>query len=215
VGPTPPPNGPYLPPSGLPGHPGPAGYPVPPPKPGLSLGAFLGILLAFAVLVLGAGLAVMTVLFLRERDQKEAAAAAAAGHATDDDGKEGSSKDTRSELPSVTRHVPNHSLRVLEGCSDANLATISSVLADAIDEGAPEYNEGKFVACYRTYVGAALDLEQRLPKTCAGPSKALANGRQTARGLDHASEQAWAMRDAFDGLLDVIARSRQSGGANL
>ena len=30
------------------------------------------------------------------------------------------------------------------------------------------------------------------------------------------SEQAWAMRDAFDGLLDVVARSLQSGvGAGL
>jgi hypothetical protein len=190
-------------------------YPQRPQKPGLSLGAFLGILLGLGVLVLGVGFAVMTVLFVRERQQREEAALAAAGRASEHESQDTPTTGTRADLPSVTRHVPTHSLRLLEGCSDANLGTISSVLSDAIDEGAPEYNDGKFVDCYRTYVGAAKDLERRLPKTCLGPVRALASGRQTATQLDHASEQAWAMRDAFDGLLDVIARSRQGGGSNL
>jgi hypothetical protein len=148
------------------------------------------------------------VLFLRERDRAEAAARAASDRSADD---EQVTPSEHTDLPTVTRHVPNHSVRVLEGCSDANLATISSVLGDAIDQGAPKYNDGKFIDCYRTYVGAALELERGLPKTCGGPSRALASGRQTARSLSHASEQAWAMRDAFDGLLDVIGRSRQGG----
>ncbi len=179
-----------------------------PRRPGLSLGAFLGVLLGAWVLALGAGLVVVMVLFLRERDRAEAAARAASDRSADD---EQVTPSEHTDLPTVTRHVPNHSVRVLEGCSDANLATISSVLGDAIDQGAPKYNDGKFIDCYRTYVGAALELERGLPKTCGGPSRALASGRQTARSLSHASEQAWAMRDAFDGLLDVIGRSRQGG----
>jgi hypothetical protein len=90
--------------------------------------------------------------------------------------------------------------------------TIADVLASAIEEGAPQYNGGNFAGCYETYVGAALNLERRLPKTCAGPVRALADGRATARGFDQVSEQAWAMRDAFDGLLEVVARSLQLGG---
>ena len=191
------------------------GYPVPPggpgKPPGLSLGAFLGIVFGCGVIVLGAALAVMIVIFLRQRGDPEIAAKVAAERAAEHEG----SKGPQPDLPAVTRHVPNHSLRVLEGCSDSNLATISSVISDAIDVGAPAYNEGKFADCYHTYVGAALDLEQRLPKTCSGPAKALANGRQTASGLTRPSDQAWAMRDAFDGLLDVILRSRQGGGTSL
>jgi hypothetical protein len=205
VGPIPPPQGSYPPPPG--------GYPVPPRRSGLSLGAFLGIIFGCAVFVLGAALATMIVLFLRQRGDTEIAARVAAERAAQH-GQE-SSKSPAPDLPSVTRHVPNHSLRVLEGCTDGNLSTISIVLADAIDVGAPAYNEGKFDDCYRTYVGAALDLEKQLPKTCAGPAKALANGRQTASGLTRSSDQAWAMRDAFDGLLEVIAKSRQGGGTSL
>jgi hypothetical protein len=180
----------------------------------LSLGAFLGIIFGCAVLVLGTGLVVMIIVFLRQRGDPQLEARAAAARAADH-GQESTNTEPQPDLPTVTRHVPNHSLRVLEGCTDANLTTIAGVLADAIDEGAPEYNEGKFVDCYRTYVGAAQTLEHRLPKTCGGPTRALASGRQTASELDHASDQAWAMRDAFDGLLDVIARSRQGGGTNL
>jgi hypothetical protein len=205
VGPPLPPQGSYPPPHG--------GYPVPPRRSGLSLGAFLGIVLGCAVVVLGAALVTMIVLFLRQRGDPELAARAAASRAAEH-GQE-SSNGPQPDLPTVTRHVPNHSLRVLEGCSEGNLASISTELGDAIDVGAPAYNEGRFDDCYRTYVGAALDLEKRLPKTCAGPSKALASGRQTANGLTRSSDQAWAMRDAFDGLLDVISRSRQGGGTSL
>jgi serine protease Do len=212
VAPTPTPQGQF--PAGPSRHGPLQGAPVA-PKRGLSLGSFFGILLGIAALGLALGLSLMTVLFIRERNRAEASARSVATRAPQEEGPPARGPEGRPDLPTVTRHVPNHSLRLLEGCTDENLATLSRAISDAIDQGAPEYNEGKFVECYRVYVGAALELERGLPKTCSGPTHALENGRHAASGLEHPSEQAWAMRDAFDGLLDVIGRSRQAGGASL
>jgi hypothetical protein len=195
-----------------------SGRPASGSKPGISLGAFLGILMACGVIVFGGLAVVMTVLFVRERRASElraaelAAAHGAAGtpaHASDT---ETSDRSPHADLPTISRHVPNHPLRLLEGCSPSNLATITDVLGDAIEQGAPLYNDGNFAGCYRTYVTAAVDLEQKMPATCSGPARALKSGRTTASNLDHVSAQAWAMRDAFDGLLEVVARSQQGGG---
>jgi len=188
-------------------------------KPGLSLGAFLAILFGAGVTMLAVALMVVTVLFVRERgraERREAELVAALRAASTIGSESGNAaaSNPRSELPTITRHVPNHSLRVLEGCSQVDLMTIAEVLANAIEVGAPLYNVGNFAGCYQTYVGAALELEHRMPKTCTGPVRALAEGRATARLSEHTSAQAWAMRDAFDGLLEVVARSVQNGGGS-
>ncbi len=117
---------------------------------------------------------------------------------------------TATSLPPVTRHVPSHPLAILDGCSDADLGTLMNGIEDAIEIGAPLYNGGNFAGCYHLYDGAAGDLERKLPPACAGPVQALENGRKRAASLGDASSQAWAMRDAFDGLIHVVER-RQSG----
>lgn len=109
-------------------------------------------------------------------------------------------------LPPVTRHVPNHPLSILDGCSDADLDALMNGIEDAIEIGAPLYNGGNFAGCYHLYDGAAGDLERKLPPSCAGPVQALENGRRHAESLSDASSQAWAMRDAFDGLIHVVER---------
>jgi hypothetical protein len=80
------------------------------------------------------------------------------------------------------------------------------ILTEAIDVGAPAYNQRHFAACYHAYEGAALNLEKRLPAACGGPKKAMREGRNRAAKLTDAAAQAWAMRDAFDGLIEVIGR---------
>jgi hypothetical protein len=191
--------------------------PLRPRPPGLSLGAFLGILLGCGVIMLGTALVIVTVLFVRERSRRERrdaellATHRVAATARNEAGN-ASASSPHADLPTITRHVPTHSLRLLEGCSQANLIAIADVLGNAIEEGAPLYNSGNFAGCYQAYVGSALDLEHRMPRTCAGPARALADGRATANGYERVSEKAWAMRDAFDGLLDVVARSLQVGG---
>ena len=57
----------------------------------------------------------------------------------------------------VKRAIPEHSLGILDGCSDADLKLIAQSIGDAIEVGAPLYNEGNFAACYHIYAGAAAD----------------------------------------------------------
>jgi hypothetical protein len=69
------------------------------------------------------------------------------------------------------------------------------------------YNEGKLSACYQIYEGAAADITQRLSAACRGPKQALSAGRTHAAKLAEPGEQAWAMRDSFDGMLELLARA--------
>lgn len=101
------------------------------------------------------------------------------------------------------RSVPRHEASLLEGCKPAELATVVSAIKRAISVGAPLYNEGNHDACFRIYQGTALDLDRRLTG-CAGPRRALLEGVRRAEALSDPSDRAWAMRDAFDGVLAVI-----------
>jgi serine protease Do len=105
------------------------------------------------------------------------------------------------------RQIPHLELSALNGCSEADKALIAKTLQGAIEVGAPLYNEGKLAACYQIYEGAAADITQRLPVTCRGPKLALSEGRTRAAKLAEPSDQAWAMRDSFDGVLELLARA--------
>ncbi len=109
-------------------------------------------------------------------------------------------------FPAVHRDVPHHDVKLLAGCTNHDLEQAAHIVAEAIEVGAPVYNERHFAACYHIYEGAALDVEKRLPAACVGPKHAMHDGRTRAEKLDDPSAQAWAMRDAFDGLLEVIMR---------
>jgi hypothetical protein len=115
-------------------------------------------------------------------------------------------EDPHSDLPSVPRHIPHHELTLLQGCKDADLEVLGTVMEGAIEVGAPLYNSGNFAGCYHVYEGAALDAERKLGVSCRGPKKALGEGRKQAATLQDPAAQAWALRDAFDGVFDVIDR---------
>jgi hypothetical protein len=110
-------------------------------------------------------------------------------------------------LPAVTRRVPHHAVSILDGCSDRDVQALVDGIDGAISVGAPLYNGGNFAGCYHMYEGTAADLERQLSTACIGPVHALETGRSRAATLSPPSAQAWAMRDAFDGLLDVVGRS--------
>jgi serine protease Do len=114
-------------------------------------------------------------------------------------------------LPRVARAVPTHDLKLLSGCSAGDLALAVRILEGAIEVGASLYNQGNFAACYHIYEGAALDLERKLPAQCRGPKRALGDGRTRASRLVDPSAQAFALRDAFDGLFNVIERKAARG----
>jgi hypothetical protein len=107
------------------------------------------------------------------------------------------------------RDIPHHDLKLLNGCSAANRELIFKTLQDAIEVGAPLFNQGKLAACYHIYEGAAADLEQRLPRSCGGPKQALSVGQRRAAKMTDPGEQAWALRDSFDGVLELLERASQ------
>ena len=112
----------------------------------------------------------------------------------------------RPRLPSVVRDVPTHPLTLLDKCSTDEVRSIARRIAEAIALGAPIYNAGNFRACYHIYLGASLDLEKELSASCNGPKGALKTARDKATAAADAHASAWAMRDGFDGLIDVIRR---------
>lgn len=103
------------------------------------------------------------------------------------------------------RHVPVHEVALLDDCPEEQIVLIGRAILGAIQVGAPLYNEGRHKECYLIYSGTADELVKKVPG-CAGVKKALSDGMGTAAGLADYTDQAWAMRDAFDGLLDVIER---------
>jgi hypothetical protein len=111
--------------------------------------------------------------------------------------------------PRVKRQVPHHPLALLDGCPQDAQRLIVKMLGEAIETGAPLFNGGNAAACYHVYEGAAADLVRRLPPACRAPAGALAEAQRRAASLDDPVSQAWAMRDGFDGLLDVVARKQE------
>jgi serine protease Do len=110
----------------------------------------------------------------------------------------------------VRRSVPHFDLALLDGCSQDAQKLAVKMIGDAIEAGAPLYNAGKADACYQVYDAMASDLTRKLPATCKGPAKALSDAQKHAASLPDPGAQAWAMRDVFDGLLELIVR-RQDG----
>ncbi len=116
----------------------------------------------------------------------------------------------RQTRPRRRKSVPHFALTVLDGCTQDAQKLAVKMIGDAIEAGAPLYNAGKPDACYRVYDAMASDLSRKLPAVCKGPSRALGDAQKHAASLADPVAQAWAMRDVFDGLLDLIVR-RQDG----
>jgi hypothetical protein len=112
--------------------------------------------------------------------------------------------------PKGDRKRPRYPPSILDGCTVDAQRLVVEMIGDAIDAGAPLYNAGKADACYHVYDGAASDLVRRLPSSCRGPAKALAEAQKRAATLGAPNAQAWSMRDAFDGLVDVVVRKHDA-----
>jgi serine protease Do len=115
------------------------------------------------------------------------------------------------ETTKIERNIPHHPVALLDGCNDGAQRLIAQMIQDAVDVGAPLYNQGKPGACYHVYDGAASDLVRKLPPACRGPAHALGDAQRRAAALPNTLAQAWALRDAFDGLIDVIVRKHDKG----
>ncbi|CAN5617833.1 hypothetical protein BH11MYX1_BH11MYX1_17490 [soil metagenome] len=110
----------------------------------------------------------------------------------------------------IERRVPFHAVAVLDGCNQKEIEAIVESIGQAIQNGAPLYNTGSaqgFEACYRIYEGTALKYEK--DASCKGVRAAFGDGLLRATSLASYKEKAWAMRDTFDGLLNVSQRWAQ------
>jgi len=104
----------------------------------------------------------------------------------------------------IVHNVPIHELTVFDGCKPDEIVELVRQIGEAIENGAPLYNDGKHEACFRIYEGTAVKFEH--DASCAGVRRAFGDGLLRAGGLTTYTEKAWAMRDAFDGLLDAARR---------
>ncbi len=184
-------------------------------------------ILAFAGAMMGAGFMLVAVVSTQARHAAEAAASPASTEAPqmtlapDEDGPEDPATPSHvvdSPLPAsppIERNVPVHPVRFLEGCSAGDLETIERVLRATIEKGAPLYNDGDVAGCAEAYERGVRELETGLPPSCGGPLRALAEGRAAAGKQSQPNGRAWAFRDAFDGLIEILDRSRTSGVTSL
>ncbi len=104
----------------------------------------------------------------------------------------------------IVRRVPRHEVAVFDGCKLDDIEDVVHQIGEAIENGAPLYNEGKHEACFRIYEGTAVKYEH--DAACPGVRTAFGDGLLRASGLKSYKEKAWAMRDTFDGLIDVAKR---------
>lgn len=111
-----------------------------------------------------------------------------------------------SVLPPVIRDVPDHPASILAGCTPGDRVAVETRITVAIDAGAPIYNAGDYLGCYLLYEVTARAIEAALDARCPGPARAMREGRLRALGLRSDSGRAWAMRDAFDGILIALER---------
>lgn len=112
----------------------------------------------------------------------------------------------------LNRHIPRHSLSLLDNCTQSDLQIIRNAIRGAINIGAPLYNDGNIEACYRVYEGAILDVGARVT-SCTGPTNALNDGLHVAKSRNGYVDKAWALRDAFDGVIDVMQRNNENTSA--
>jgi hypothetical protein len=75
------------------------------------------------------------------------------------------------------------------------------ILSEAIGIGAPTYNEGNHIGCYRIYEGAAYKILYKYGNKCKEVTKILETALEKSYGDYNSTEKAWIMRKAFDQIL--------------
>ena len=125
----------------------------------------------------------------------------------------GSTGDGSVDTTPPPREIPDHELTIWDGCRARDVEDTFTQIEAAIELGAPVYNQGvdrnadgptrlkAFEACFRIYEGTGLRLEQS--GGCKGVRDAFGDGLLRASAISSYKDKAWAMRDAFDGLMKI------------
>jgi hypothetical protein len=84
---------------------------------------------------------------------------------------------------------------------------IEKIITEAISLGAPIYNEGLHMACYRIYEWAGYKILYEYGKKCGEIEKTLKTAIDKSHGDYSDTEKAWIMRMAFDKILGVSTKT--------
>lgn len=104
----------------------------------------------------------------------------------------------------IPRDIPCHEVSLLDGCKPGDVANLYRDITQAIEVGAPVYNDVSHEACFVIYRDVANAYLAR-PEICGGIHQAFTQGLERVEAADNFTLKAWAMRDTFDGLLRVIS----------
>ena len=78
---------------------------------------------------------------------------------------------------------------------------IEKIIVDAIDIGAPVYNAGNYIGCYRIYDATAYKILYLYGDRCSEIAKILKDCIEKCHGDYSDTEKAWIMRGGFDKIL--------------
>ncbi|HEY8144507.1 MAG TPA: S1C family serine protease, partial [Kofleriaceae bacterium] len=112
---------------------------------------------------------------------------------------------TASECDQRRPGIPCHEVGILDGCTPDQVAGTYLSIQQAIELGAPAYNQGHHEACFNIYRDIAAKIEGD-KQMCKGIRDAFGQGLLKAETRSNFKDRAWDMRDTFDGLVNVIER---------
>jgi hypothetical protein len=90
----------------------------------------------------------------------------------------------------------------------ARTAEITAIIEDAISIGAPTYNQGNHLGCYKIYEGAAYKIIHLHGAKCKDITMLLNYALDKSHESYTDTEKAWIMRLAFDKILGVPTQTK-------
>ncbi len=105
----------------------------------------------------------------------------------------------------VKNTAPELPLSFDKGCADNNAMLV--IIDEAITAGAPTYNGGNHLGCFRIYEGAAYKVLYKYGSKCKDVKGVLEAALEKAYGDYTSTEKAWIMRTAFDYILGVPTKT--------
>ena len=80
---------------------------------------------------------------------------------------------------------------------------VITIIEEAIDVGAPTYNDRNYLGCYKIYEGAAYKVIHKYGAKCKQINNILEAALEKSYGNYSVTEKAWILRMAFDSILGV------------
>lgn len=109
---------------------------------------------------------------------------------------------TKVQLKPNTKKIED----LTKGCKEAE--NILNIIYQAIEIGAPTYNNGNHAGCYLIYEGAAYKILHKYANKCKLVKTLLEEVLKLSYLTPNVTEKAWVMRMAFDKILGEPTTTR-------